>query len=520
MHRLPISRKTFTLFAVDLLLITVAFLVFIWIKPASIRIYLPLYIKPFALFVSVWFGISIIFKKYAYKGKESLGDFLKPAFISNIITAGIITILIYGFNRFSYSRMIVFGTMGLSALLELILFAQYYYYRKLNRSSEKNEAILSYISQMEALAADADSVQLPEPEYTDQFPVFTLNSYKKQIVEETSEQTYSFLTRHVDEYTHRTLVLATTTQFNVNAVPTQVSNVLVNLKPINDIKRINKFLEAVNSKLPVGGLFIDCVIANEIRRDKILKFFPWGINYFFYFFYYCFKRVLPKLSLVNKVYFFITNGYDRSISKAETFGRLYSCGYEVIHDEKIDDKLYFIARKIGDPVFDANPTYGPLVSLKRMGKNGKTIHVFKFRTMHAYSEYIQEYVFEKNNLKSGGKLKDDFRISTVGRFMRRFWLDELPMLLNLLLGDLKLVGVRPLSQHYFSLYSKELQEKRIKYRPGLIPPFYADLPETLDEIMESEMHYLEAYEKNPVSTDFRYFWKAIYNIIIKRKRSG
>ena len=61
--------------------------------------------------------------------------------------------------------------------------------------------------------------------------------------------------------------------------------------------------------------------------------------------------------------------------------------------------------------------------------------------MHAYSEYLQGYVFEKNNLQEVGKFKNDFRVNTVGKIMRRFWLDELPMLFNLLKGDLKLFGV-------------------------------------------------------------------------------
>jgi lipopolysaccharide/colanic/teichoic acid biosynthesis glycosyltransferase len=94
------------------------------------------------------------------------------------------------------------------------------------------------------------------------------------------------------------------------------------------------------------------------------------------------------------------------------------------------------------------------------------------------------------------------------------------MLINLLRGDLKVVGVRPLSQHYFNLYSRELQEKRIKYKPGLVPPFYADLPKTLQEIMDSEMKYLEQYEQHPIITDIKYFFKAFYNIIFKRARSN
>ena len=76
--------------------------------------------------------------------------------------------------------------------------------------------------------------------------------------------------------------------------------------------------------------------------------------------------------------------------------------------------------------------------------------------------------------------------------------------------------MRPLSQHYFNLYSKKLQEKRIKYRPGLVPPYYADMPETLEEIQASEMRYLESFEKKPLRTQWRYFWKAIGNIIVQK----
>ena len=93
------------------------------------------------------------------------------------------------------------------------------------------------------------------------------------------------------------------------------------------------------------------------------------------------------------------------------------------------------------------------------------------------------------------------------------------MLVNWIKGDLKLVGVRPISEHYFNLYDQEVREKRIKYKPGLVPPFYADLPKTLKEIQESEMRYLEAYEEKPFRTDWKYFRKAIYNIVIKRARS-
>ena len=128
--------------------------------------------------------------------------------------------------------------------------------------------------------------------------------------------------------------------------------------------------------------------------------------------------------------------------------------------------------------------------------------------------------YKKNDLQHGGKIKDDFRISPEGRIFRKIWLDEIPMLYNVIKGDMKLVGVRPLSRHYFNLYNEVLQRKRIKTKPGLIPPFYADMPSTLEEIMDSEMRYLKSYENSPFATDFRYFSKAMYNILIKRKRSN
>ena len=140
--------------------------------------------------------------------------------------------------------------------------------------------------------------------------------------------------------------------------------------------------------------------------------------------------------------------------------------------------------------------------------------------MHPYSEFLQEYVYEKNNLKEGGKLENDFRVTGWGQFMRKTWLDELPMVYNWIRGEVKLFGVRPISSHYFSLYSEELKEMRKKAKPGLIPPFYADLPKTFSEICDSEERYLRACQKNPVRTQWIYFWKVFSNIVFKGVRSN
>lgn len=289
---------------------------------------------------------------------------------------------------------------------------------------------------------------------------------------------------------------------------------------INDIRYLNKYFEAVNKTLKNGGIFKGNVETYSVRRNRILKKFPFLLNRIYLFFDILLVRISPKLRITKSLYFNITRGKGRVLSKAETYGRLYSCGFEIIEEEYKNNKIYFTVKKFREPSYDMTPSYGFLIKLKRVGKNGKPIRVYKLRTMRPYSEYLQEYVYQKNDLQEGGKIKNDFRISPEGKIFRKFWIDELPMVYNFLKGEMKLVGVRPLSAHYFSLYKKELQILRIKSKPGLIPPFYADMPVTLEEIMDSEIKYLKAYEKRPLQTDFSYFLKAMSNILINRKRSS
>ena len=288
---------------------------------------------------------------------------------------------------------------------------------------------------------------------------------------------------------------------------------------INDIRYLNKYFEAVNRSLKKGGLFKANVETHLVRRRRILKKFPIPFNGIYLFFDTLLVRVSPKLWITKNLYFNLTKGKGRVLSKAETYGRLYSCGFEIVNEEYKNNKIYFTVKKVKDPSYDKNPSYGFLIKLKRVGKNKKPIMVYKLRTMRPYSEYLQEYVFLQNDLADGGKIKNDFRISRHGAFFRKFWIDELPMLYNLLKGEVKIVGVRPLSAHYLSLYDIELKMLRMKTKPGLIPPFYFDLPKTLDEIIASEKKYIRAHAIAPLKTDLKYFFHAIVNIFFKGSRS-
>jgi lipopolysaccharide/colanic/teichoic acid biosynthesis glycosyltransferase len=510
-------RRTLIYIFIDILVVTAAFLIFIWIKPASKREYLPNYFPPFLFFLCLWLAVSISIDKYRFHKKQTLRDILFPIIVGDFIIFSSVIFLILFFQQFGYSRMIVFGTLSLSFLAEVLLAYVYYYNRSLSRDAEHFDAFTQ--ARIKARAGllgpeEVEGMLAEQPESA----VPPLN--RDLVIHEAGEEVFNFLRENIDLEHQRTLVVSTTTPFNIQSQPEGYFQAIVNLHDINDFKRINKFFETVNDRLPLYGLYINSVVTNHIRKKRIMKKYPSILNGIVYFFHFLFMRVFPKLPLTKRIYYWSTNGYNRAISKAETFGRLYSCGFELIRDKQIGDKLYFVARKIHEPAFDYHPTYGPLIRLKRIGKNGKTIYVYKMRTMHPYSEYLQDYVYKISDLQEGGKFRDDFRVSTTGRIMRKLWIDELPMLMNLLRGDLKLVGVRPLSNQYFELYSEKLKAKRIRTKPGLIPPFYADLPKTLEDIQASEDRYLEAHFRHPFLTDWRYFWKAVYNIVVKKARSN
>ena len=311
--------------------------------------------------------------------------------------------------------------------------------------------------------------------------------------------------------------LKTTQVYNVENIT--ISKIFVNIEKINNIKSINKFHEAVNLKLEIGGIYCSCGETIEQRKNR-----KWNKQYFMIspvilFLDFIYKRVIPKLPFIKNIYFVITRGHNRVMSETEIIGRLFSCGFNIKNKIQISGLTYYISEKIRKPYYDMNPSYGPIFKMKRVGYKGRIISVYKFRTMSPYSEYVQKDIIDKNELNSSGKINNDFRITFYGKFLRKYWIDELPMIINWLKRDLKFVGVRPLSEDYFGRYPEYLQKLRVKTKPGLVPPYYVDLPVTFDEICDSEKKYLNQYFQKPIRTDIKYLLLAFWNIFFKGKRS-
>lgn len=343
---------------------------------------------------------------------------------------------------------------------------------------------------------------------------------RQTITDTTSAQVVKYLEEHLDLYSSNTFTLRSSELYNLQKLKYYRFDTIINFMPLNQIRGVNNMFGVVNDKLPDNGLFVCCFEPQSTTKRNILRRFPPVIDKIYYTLHYLYKRVLPKIFVTQRLYFDITAGKNRIFSKAEVLGRLCYCGFDIVDEHKFGDLVYVIARRAFTPQTVVSQHYGIFVKLNRVGKDGRLFRVYKFRTMHPYSEYLQAYIYKRYSLREGGKFNHDIRISTMGHFMRRCWIDELPMIINLFRGEMKLVGVRPISKHYFSLYSSELQEKRTHHKPGLLPPFYADMPKTLPEIEASEMRYLtRCEEKGTFSTDFIYFWKIFYTIVFKRARS-
>ena len=112
---------------------------------------------------------------------------------------------------------------------------------------------------------------------------------------------------------------------------------------------------------------------------------------------------------------------------------------------------------------------GPVFFVQvRVGRFGRPFSFYKFRSMYADAEARREALLSRNQSADGVifKMKNDPRITPLGRILRKTSMDELPQFLNVLFGDMSLVGPRPPLPSEVRLYSLE-ERKRLNVRPGL-----------------------------------------------------
>lgn len=155
---------------------------------------------------------------------------------------------------------------------------------------------------------------------------------------------------------------------------------------------------------------------------------------------------------------------------------------------------------------------------KRIGKNGKYIYLYKFRSMYADSNERLEKMLENPEVKeeweNNFKLKNDPRITKIGKFLRKTSLDELPQLINIIKGDMSIIGPRPVIDGEIEKYGAN-KERFLSVTPGLTGNWAANGRSctTYEERMELELAYINNMS---LKMDIDIFFKTIISVFQRK----
>ena len=298
-------------------------------------------------------------------------------------------------------------------------------------------------------------------------------------------------------------------------------NLIINTTKVNDYGKISKYLKEVNEELSDDGIFIGKFQSHrQLRKSQKVYRIP-ILRVMYKYADFAIHRVIPKLKYAGKFYFYLTKGKKRRLTKTEVLGRLVRFGFTIEIIKERNNHFFFVARKVNSGKLKDKPSFGPLYKMPRIGQNGKIIHVYKLRTMHPYSEYLQDYILKQNGYASSGKPANDFRLTSWGKIARKYWLDEVPQILNVLKGEMKLLGVRPVSKRYFEDIPEHIQDLRLTQKPGCIPPYVAlNKANSKNDVLVAEEIYLRLSKGKSKNIDIKLSFMAIRNILFKGKRSA
>lgn len=150
-----------------------------------------------------------------------------------------------------------------------------------------------------------------------------------------------------------------------------------------------------------------------------------------------------------------------------------------------------------------------IFSQTRVGKNGKEFKMYKFRSMVVNAEELKKKLLEQNEMSGPMfKMKDDPRITKIGKFIRKTSIDELPQLINVLKGEMSLVGPRPSLPKEVEKFEPWMK-KRLEVKPGLTCYWQVSGRNNIDfnDWMKLDIKYVE--ERN-IYIDIKLIFKTFF----------
>ena len=156
-------------------------------------------------------------------------------------------------------------------------------------------------------------------------------------------------------------------------------------------------------------------------------------------------------------------------------------------------------------------SHGPVFFKQvRVGHHGRKFYIYKFRSMHTDAEARKQELMRFNEMGDNRlfKMKDDPRVTRVGRFIRKMSIDELPQFFNVFLGNMSLVGTRPPTVNEVEQYDTQ-HLRRVSIKPGITGAWQTSGRNTItdfDEIVKLEIEYIEKWS---IALDFRLLFRTV-----------
>lgn len=271
-------------------------------------------------------------------------------------------------------------------------------------------------------------------------------------------------------------------------------------------------MEEVIKNIPVDGAFIYLPYKAAVNTEKIMSWLnAMGIKIYLNLREYGYDFGQKQFTSIGKYGVMVYSNYEYEIRDIVIKRIMDICGGIIL----------FICMCIAFPfvaIGIAIQSPGPVMFKQtRIGKNGRRFEIYKFRSMYMDAEERKASLMKENEMDSDFmfKIKDDPRIFPVGKIIRKLSIDELPQAINIIKGDMSLVGTRPPTESEFEMY-KSYHRRRVSIKPGLTGLWQVSGRSSItdfDEIVKLDCEYIDNWN---LRQDLKIILKTVWVVLFGR----